>query len=49
MRRADGMLGEIYAKAGAAERYKARITRPHKFDLPMASRGFRLFERWLKA
>jgi dienelactone hydrolase len=49
MRRADGMLGEIYAKAGAAERYKASYyPGPHKFDLAMQAEAFAWFERWLK-
>jgi dienelactone hydrolase len=49
MRRADGMLQEIYAKAGAAERYKASFyPGPHKFDRPMQDEAFAWFERWLK-
>jgi dienelactone hydrolase len=50
MRRADGMLGEIYAKAGAADRYKASYyPGPHKFDRPMQDEAFAWFEKWLKA
>ena len=48
MRRADGMLGEVYAKAGASDRYKASYyPGPHKFDLPMQREAFSWFERWL--
>jgi dienelactone hydrolase len=50
MRRADGMLREVYAKAGAGERYKASFyPGPHKFDLPMQDEAFAWFEKWLKA
>jgi dienelactone hydrolase len=50
MRRADGMLGEIYAKAGAADRYRASYyPGPHKFDRPMQDEAFAWFEKWLKA
>ena len=48
MRRADRMLTEVYAKAGAADRYKASYyPGPHKFDLPMQTEAFAWFERWL--
>ena len=48
MRRADGMLAEVYAKAGAGERYKASYyPGPHKFDLAMQTEAFGWFERWL--
>jgi dienelactone hydrolase len=50
MRRADRILGEVYAKAGAADRYKASFyPGPHKFDRPMQHEAFAWFERWLKA
>ena len=50
MRRADGMLREIYTKAGAADRYKASFyPGPHKFDRPMQDEAFAWFEKWLKA
>jgi dienelactone hydrolase len=49
MRRADGMLREIYTKAGAADRYKASYyPGPHKFDRPMQDEAFAWFEKWLK-
>jgi dienelactone hydrolase len=49
MRRADGMLREIYTKAGAADRYKASYyPGPHKFDLAMQDEAFAWFEKWLK-
>jgi dienelactone hydrolase len=50
MERADRILGEVYAKAGAADRYKCRFfAGPHKFDLPMQAEAFAWFERWLKS
>jgi dienelactone hydrolase len=50
MRRADGILGEVYAKAGAADHYKCTFyPGPHKFDRPMHAEAFAWFERWLKA
>ncbi len=50
MRRADRMLGEVFKKAGAADRYKCVFyPGPHKFDLPMQAEAFAWFERWLKA
>ena len=50
MRRADSILGEVYAKAGAADRYKCTFyPGPHKFDRPMQAEAFAWFERWLKA
>ena len=49
MRRADRMLGEVFAKAGAADRYKCVFyPGPHKFDRPMQAEAFAWFERWLK-
>jgi hypothetical protein len=49
MRRADAILGEVYAKAGAADRYKCTFyPGPHKFDGPMQAEAFAWFERWLK-
>jgi dienelactone hydrolase len=49
MRRADRMLAEVFAKAGAADRYKASYyPGPHKFDLAMQAEAFAWFERWLK-
>jgi dienelactone hydrolase len=50
MRRADRILAEVYAKAGAGDRYKASFyPGPHKFDRPMQDEAFAWFERWLKA
>jgi dienelactone hydrolase len=49
MRRADRILAEVYAKAGAADRYKCTFyDGPHKFDRPMQDEAFAWFERWLK-
>jgi dienelactone hydrolase len=50
MRRADRILSEVYAKAGAADRYKCSFhPGPHKFDRPMQEEAFAWFDRWLKA
>jgi dienelactone hydrolase len=50
MRRADRILGEVFTKAGARDRYKCTFyPGPHKFDLPMQAEAFAWFERWLKA
>jgi len=49
MERADGILREIYAKAGAEERYQCSFyPGPHKFDLEMQGAAFDWFDRWLK-
>ena len=49
MRRADRMLSELFAKAGAGDRYKCNFyPGPHKFDLPMQADAFAWFDRWLK-
>ncbi len=49
MRRADRMLGDVFAKAGAADRYKCVFyPGPHKFDRPMQAEAFAWFDRWLK-
>lgn len=49
MKRADGILKDVYAKAGAADRYRASFyPGPHKFDLPMQAEAFEWFDRWLK-
>jgi hypothetical protein len=48
MRSADRLLTEVYAKAGAGDRYKATFyPGPHKFDLPMQAEAFAWFDRWL--
>ena len=49
MQRADSMLHDVYAKAGALDRYKcAFYPGPHKFDRPMQAEAFDWFERWLR-
>ena len=49
MERADRILGEVYAKAGAPDRYRATFyDGPHKFDLDMQRDAFAWFDRWLK-
>jgi dienelactone hydrolase len=49
MQRADTILTEVYAKAGAADRYKASFYEgPHKFDREMQAEAFAWFDRWLK-
>jgi dienelactone hydrolase len=50
MQRADRMLAEVYAKAGAADRYRCSFyPGPHKFDRPMQAEAFAWFDRWLKS
>ena len=50
MRRADSILGEVYAKAGARDRYRCTFyPGPHKFDQPMQAEAFNWFEQWLSA
>ena len=50
MKSADRILGEVYAKAGAADHYKASFyPGKHKFDRPMQAEAFAWFDRWLKA
>jgi dienelactone hydrolase len=49
MQRADRILGEVFAKAGAADRYRCSFyPGPHKFDRPMQAEAFAWFDRWLK-
>jgi dienelactone hydrolase len=49
MKRADRILGEVYAKAGARERYRCAFhPGPHKFDLAMQGEAFAWFDQWLK-
>lgn len=49
MKRADKMLGDVYAKAGASERYKCSFyPGPHKFDKKMQAEAFAWFDKWLK-
>lgn len=48
MQRADRMLAEIFAKAGAAANYRTSFyPGPHKFDRPMQDEAFAWFEQWL--
>jgi dienelactone hydrolase len=50
MERADHILGEVYRKAGAADRYRAMFfDGPHKFDRDMQKEAFAWFDRWLKS
>jgi len=49
MQRADSILTNVYKKANAPERYRARFyDGPHKFDRAMQREAFDWFERWLK-
>jgi dienelactone hydrolase len=49
MERADRILAEVYAKAGASDRYKCSYyPGPHKFDKPMQKEAFDWFDKWLK-
>ncbi|EON76622.1 hypothetical protein ADIS_3072 [Lunatimonas lonarensis] len=49
MERADRILAEVYAKAGASDRYKCSFyPGPHKFDKPMQEEAFDWFDKWLK-
>jgi dienelactone hydrolase len=49
MKRADGMLAEVYRKARAEDRYRCSFyPGPHKFDLAMQAESFDWFDRWLK-
>lgn len=48
MRRADGILREVYDKAGAAEAYRCSYyPGGHKFDPDMQAEAFAWFDRWL--
>lgn len=49
MKRADKIMGDVYAKAGASERYKCSFyPGPHKFDKKMQAEAFAWFDKWLK-
>ncbi|MFN8454967.1 MAG: hypothetical protein U0401_09930 [Anaerolineae bacterium] len=49
MERAAAILQEVYAKAGASDRYRCTFyPGPHKFDRAMQSEAFQWLERWLK-
>ena len=50
MQRANSILHDVYAKAGALDRYKCTFyPGPHKFDRPMQAEAFGWFEQWLKS
>lgn len=49
MERADQILGEVYVKTGASERYRASFyPGPHKFDREMQVEAFAWFDQWLR-
>jgi dienelactone hydrolase len=49
MRRADAILAEVYAKAGASDRYRCSYYPGlHKFDREMQAEAFAWFDRWLQ-
>lgn len=49
MERADKILGDVYRKADAEDRYQCSFyPGPHKFDLKMQAEAFDWFDRWLK-
>jgi dienelactone hydrolase len=48
MQRADRIIGEVYAKAGAPDHYRGSFyPGGHKFDVPMQEEAFAWFDRWL--
>ena len=48
MVKADQILKEVYAKAGAADRYASQFyDGPHKFDSDMQQDAFGWFDKWL--
>jgi dienelactone hydrolase len=50
MKQAENILKEVYAKAGAADRFKCSFyPGPHKFDEKMQEEAFNWFDQWLKA
>ena len=49
MERADSIIAEVYAKAGAPDHYRCTFyPGPHKFDIPMQEEAFHWFDQWLK-
>jgi hypothetical protein len=49
MKKADGILREIYTKAKAPDHYACSYyPGPHKFDAKMQAEAFQWFDRWLK-
>lgn len=50
MNRAEKILGEVYKKAKAEDRFKCSYyPGPHKFEPDMQQEAFTWFDRWLKA
>ncbi|MNL74370.1 hypothetical protein D3C87_2000010 [compost metagenome] len=50
MKTADGILKEVFSKAGAGEKYAAKFyDGPHKFDAAMQKDAFNWFDKWLKS
>jgi dienelactone hydrolase len=48
MERADGILRDVYEKAGANDQYQCNFySGPHKFDLEMQADAFEWFDRWV--
>jgi hypothetical protein len=48
MKKADSILGEIYKKAGASDRYTGGFyPGDHKFDATMQQDAFEWFDQWL--
>lgn len=49
MKKADGILKAVYAKAGASEKYQGKFyAGNHKFDVEMQDDAFSWFNKWLK-
>ena len=49
MKRAEGILNEIYQKAKAKDRFRCSFyPGPHKFDAEMQKEAFDWFDKWLK-
>jgi dienelactone hydrolase len=49
MQRADRIMAEVYAKAGAPDHYRCTFyPGGHKFDQPMQVEAFDWFDQWLK-
>jgi len=49
MKRADGILADVYKKANASDRYKCSFyPGPHKFDAAMQTEAFAWYDKWLK-
>jgi hypothetical protein len=49
MKRADGILADVFKKADASDRYRCSFyPGPHKFDRAMQEEAFDWFDQWLK-